>query len=266
MITLKAKVQLTPPEELEKEMLRRWPTLDGYTAHMRQLNLAWPRWCYLPMSVSLALATHGLDKHFAELYLKEIGTDIIYKLSAIIPWRIEKRIYMFDKTFARHIQRPVLNVSEVVSALKKIPSPCVYISEPPGLDNCQGVFCFLDSQRDRPETVELRLHYLFADGTVIAVYTVLDPDHILRFRAEDEQDKVKAQLCKDNAYSHLCMLMYLCEENTDIVRFTSRLRTIKRGGLALAVHPDVYHVGYETGIALRKKAAQIRAGEPARSD
>lgn len=248
-------MQLTPPEKLEKEMLRRWPTLDGYTVHMRELRSSWPEWCYLPMSVSLALVTHGADKHFAELYLEQIGVDTIYKLSAIIPWRLDKRIYIFDRTFSRQIQRPAPAVSEIISALIKLPSPCVYISDPPGLDKCKGVFCFLESQQDRPEMMELRLHYLFEDETLATVYAVLNPQRPLVIRASDDQDKSRAQSCKDVALAHINMLMYLCGDNPDIVR-VDKPRTIERSGLKLAVRPDIYRVGFETGMMLRKKAAK----------
>lgn len=253
---MKLKVQLTPPERLEKEMLHRWPTLDGYTAHMRELKESWPEWCYVPMSVSLALATYGADEAFAKLYLEQIGTDNIYKLSAIIPWRIEKRIYIFDRTFSRQIQRPHLDADKLISALPNIPAPCVYISEPPGLDECQGVFCFLESQKDRPDTMEVRLHYLFEDDTIVALYAVLNPGRPVIFKGSDEQNKSKVWLCKESAITHMTMLLYLCDDNPDIVRYNPRNRTIDKGGLKVAAYPDIYRVGFEIGGALRKKATE----------
>ena len=163
------QMKLSAPERLEKKILKLYPTLDEYTAFMLEAKekVGWPDWCYLPMSASFALVTNGAEPPFAQMYMQNAGYGEMLALSAIIPWRLHKPVYRFDKSvLIDSNELPALSGS----LLHRMPYPGIYLEDSFGIDGCCGVFIFLEWDAKDPEITELRAHYLFADGKIIPIY------------------------------------------------------------------------------------------------
>lgn len=250
---------LTPPEILEREIIKTHPDLDEFIAELIKLKdeLQWPDWCYLPMSVSYAIITNGAEEAFAKRYMANLGVSHLHKMSAIIPWRLNKAIYDFDEGLIKNILNQDCD-NVLAAAVQKMPYPCVYISNPPEIENCAGVFFFLDWERQYPEMMELRGHYLFNDGSMIGVAHAWKNDkEKLSFEPNTNYDKPqngdllskveinrkRYKQCQTMFPKHTNLLLYLCSENTDIVRSGIEPKKRGKGKIKTAAHPDVFIVG-----------------------
>lgn len=261
---------LTPPERLERDMLQAFPDLDALTADMLTLKgqVGWPDWCYLPMSAAFAIVTGGADKAIAQRYIAATGMDTFRRLATVIPWRLAKVVYRFDPALTDELTRDDGNPLDApVELLTRLPYPCVYIEHPPGLDNCDGVFAFLEWDERYPDAVELRLHYLFGDGALICIHhhyadnkTKLYQDMALNNArlarvigdaiAEDGGD-ARYEACARASFAHINMLLYLCSEEPDVIRDAPQPRQRGRGAVKSAAWPDVVRVGGYIGSVIR---------------
>ena len=254
-----SKTKLTPPEIIEAEMLKSFPDLDNFTAHMLNAKEEnpWPDWCYLPMAASYAIVTKGADEKFAQRYMVNLGYGSFLKLSAIIPWRKSKRIYTFDEGLMERIQDEPTDIT--AENLHAIPCPCVYIERPaPYIDDCEGVFFFLEWDYRYPEATEIRAHYLFSDGMVKSIYDQLTPNHtklaidIMRNNARTAKnvdvgegtplDMKRFKSCRDAFPKYTQLLGYLCSGKAHIEHMGEEPRQRRRGQLMVASHIDRIHV------------------------
>ena len=230
--------QLTAPELLEKKFLRDYPDLDGYMAFMLANKSAapWPDWCFLPMSVSYALLTDAEDEQFARQYMKALGVRYLLGLSALMPWRMDKVIYRFDES--------VKPEEDFVWTNQPIPHHCVYIANPPGVDGCEGVFFFMEWDRNYSRLANLRAHYLFSDGTIKPVdrWYPLSPVPKSRDSMEGESlDVMRYNQCRAGFPKHLKLLQHICSGKAVLKREAPEPK--KKGKqLAVAARVDIIDV------------------------
>ena len=235
---MKTKSQLTAPEVLDRELSKSYP-LTEYTAMMlnEKETVGWPDWCYLPMSVSFALITHGdPDEHKASRFIQMMGISNLLKMSAILPWRVDKAIYEFTS---------LDNIQDEFTRLKCVlPYPCVYITNPPGVDDCDGVFFFWEWDSKYPGYANIRGHYLFADGTMKAVDKWFPKSPVRESEGISDElrlDVLRYNQCKSGFDFHLKMLAYICRWDASIERIG--VESKRRGDvLAIASRPNRFRV------------------------
>lgn len=272
-------VKLTPPERLEKRLLLSYPDLDSLTERMlgAKNEMGWPDWCYLPMGASYAIVTQGAEVGIAQRLMAASGIGDLEALSAVIPWRLHKVIFRFDPEFADEITRQDTVPGDIPAALlQHMPYPCVYIQDPPGVDQCEGVFVFLEWDHRYPDAMELRMHYLFSDQRIVQLfYQFTDDQETLaaRFAAnneetfrkfakdlplQDEKELARWRQCVENMPRHLSMLVYLCSDEPDFSRTADVPRRRGRGAVKTAGYPDRVEVGSYIGGVIRmgRKAAE----------
>lgn len=266
----------TAPDRLEREMLAKYPDLDERIS--RSLNAdgpRWPNWCYLPMTDSYSIVTGAAEERVA-MYLMTAAERMadLRKLAAIIPWRVAKPIYRFDADLAAELMDSADDSRIPAEVLIRLPYPCVFIEHPPGVDDCEGVFAFLEADERYPEALELRLHYLFSDGRMQIAYIQYDlagRDSSV-FAAKRAAENVKSMrklgertLESDNGpeayrraaqidaykYGHINMILYLCADDPDLHRSAPIPR--QRGPRKdVAAYSDVIDVGIEQGAIIRR--------------
>ena len=273
----------TAPELLERRLLDQYPDLTEQTARMLGVKLeeAWPDWCYLPMGAAFSIASQGAERSIALRFaLNDTDFAETYRaLAAIIPWRLYKCVYRFDSDLAAELMELSVEPDNVpTEVLLHMPYPCVFIADPPGIDGCIGVFFFWDWDGRHPDSMELRQHYLFSDGTVEAAFIVIGSkaDNIFaqeyaedvelqeavsstgqdaflrglrRARATDRHIQIQ-----QNSMKHLNLLLYLCSDEPDITEKGSEpVRKGKTVQVAAYTHP--YEVGNYVGSVIRKARA-----------
>lgn len=277
---------LLPPERLEQRILLKYPRLIEHVEHMLGMKdeLHWPDWCYLPMSASHAITTMGAERDFAYRILAANGLQDMQAMSAIIPWRLHKAIFRFDPDLQSElIEQTTLPEDIPAVLLEHMPYPCVYIANPPGVKECDGLFVFLEWDERYPDAMELRMHYLFNDDMIIPLY----------YQFTDDRQSLAARMAENNAeiyrkvageveagiphalsrYSdciasmpnHLSMLVYLCSEEPDFVRTADVPRPRGRGRYRSPNWSDQVQVGSYIGSVIRMGRTQRQAqsdGEP----
>ena len=268
---MKKRNDISAPEKLEKNLLKIFPTLDEDEQSMLLVKdeAPWPDWCYLPMAASTAIATRGAEEEFVSRYILNTGIDLLWKISTILPWRLNKVIYRFDEDLAKELTENSVDVENVpVDILFRLPFPCVYIENPTGAEHCDGLFCFLEYDYRYPNTVELRMHYLFSDGDMICIFHqwTNDKDKLfneMSLNAAKMEEKVRGSNFGYNKsekfveYSelskkHLNLLLYLCSDEPDLERRNPIPRKRSRGNTVFAAYADKIEVGSYIGSVIRK--------------
>lgn len=263
---------ITPPERLERRLLRDYPDLTAQTERMLDAkpDLHWPDWCYLPIAASYAIVTEGADDGIAQRYMASQGLDDLEAMSAIIPWRLHKVIYRFDPDLAAELTaRETLPGDIPAALLEHMPYPCVYIASPPGVDGCDGVFAFLEWDQRYPEAMELRMHYQFADDTIVQLYYQFASDRAAlaeRFAANngetlrkiaadagvtDEATLTRWRQCVESMPRHLSLLVYLCSDEPDLTRAADVPRRRGSGRVRTPNWADKIDVGSYIGSTIR---------------
>lgn len=268
---MKKRNDISAPERLEKNLLKIFPTLDEDEQNMLLVKdeAPWPDWCYLPMAASTAIATRGAEEEFVSRYILNTGIDLLWKISAILPWRLNKVIYRFDNDLASELTENSVDVENVpVDILFRLPFPCVYIEKPIGANHCTGLFCFLEYDYRYPDVVELRMHYLFDDESMICIFHQWTNDrenlfNEMSLNAAKMEEKVRGSRLdykgseKFIEYSelskkHLNLLLYLCSDEPDITRNNPIPRQRSRGKTVFAAYADKIEVGSYIGSVIRK--------------
>lgn len=275
VMVMKKKYELTAPEVLEKEILERFPDLDDLTSRMlgAKEEMGWPDWCYLPMSASHAIATGGAERRIAMNILQIDRLETYRRLATVIPWRLHKIVCKFDEELAKELTDKDAEPQDIpVELLHHMPWPCVYIPDPPNMPEAAGVFFFLEWDERYPTATELRIHYLFKSGKMIATYLHWDHDREGLMERMAHNDEVLARekskitydaemdrlcaLCLQHVREHLNLLVYLCSEEPDFERSQPIPRKRGRGAVKSASYPDRIEVGTRIGSAIRKSRQQ----------
>jgi hypothetical protein len=271
VIDVKRIYETTPPEQLEKTVLRAYPDLDSSVSRMLGLKdeMHWPDWCYLPMAGSYAIVTGGADIEIARRYMAHSGKDMYMAMSAVIPWRLYKAIYQFDDDLTRELLNSSGSPMDAPAELiQHMPYPCVFIMHPPGIDDCAGVFCFLEWDYRYPDATELRMHYLFDDGMVVPLFHQWTDKRALLFEKMNADNQKLARIltdlpdtpsretdrfmqCVENTFDHIQLLLYLCSEEPDISRRSPVPRRRGRSSVHTASYPDKIDVGAYIGSVIR---------------
>jgi hypothetical protein len=267
---------MTAPDRLEREMLAKYPDLDERIS--RSLNAdgpRWPSWCYLPMADSYSIVTAAAEERVA-MYLMTAAERMydMRRLAAIIPWRVAKPIYRFDADLAAELMTGAGDSRIPAQVLMRLPYPCIFIEHPPGVDDCEGVFAFLEADERYPEALELRLHYLFSDGRMQIAYIQYDlagrDSSVFAARQAAEYAKSmrrlggrtldsddgpdagrRADQIDAHKYGHINMLLYLCADEPDLRRSAPVPR--QRGPrIDVAAYSDVIDVGTAQGVIIRR--------------
>lgn len=268
---MKKTSAVTPPERLEGYLLRAYPTLEEITEWMlgRKESVRWPEWCYLPMAASYGIVSGGADIPIAKRYVSN-NLNYLEAMSAILPWRLHKVIFRFDPDLTDELTaKDTLPEDIPASLLFHMPYPCVFIAEPPGVDDCDGVFFFLEWDHRYPQAVELRAHYLFSDDRIVYLYYQYADDRAAlasEFNKNVEKtirevgntaaidrdfDPIRWRQCMDNMPKHLSMLVYLCSDEPDISRRSEVPRRRGRGVIKTPNWPDKVDVGRYIGSTIR---------------
>lgn len=273
----------TVPDRIEKELLAKYPNLDRDVQkflNSAPSDLSWPDWCYLPMTASYTIVTNGADEIFAKRAITNYLMDDLQYMSAIIPWRVGKPVYRFDADFEEELMNCGSEKEKFpVELLFRMPYPGLFIEKPYGMkDVCEGLFFFLEYDLRYPNVVELRMHYVFKDGTISGMYFQYDRNNAditlysEKRKAEALKDlaicgfprmRVKManiDIMMDNYMRHLNYLLYLCSEEPDITRRTPMPRTKSKG---VAAYSDKIEVGNQTGAVLRTARQTTRASNSA---
>lgn len=266
----------TAPDRLEHEMLAKYPDLDERIS--RSLNAdgpRWPSWCYLPMGDSYSIVTGAAEERVA-MYLMTAAERMadLRKLAAIIPWRVAKPIYRFDPDLAAELMDSADDSRIPAEVLIRLPYPCVFIEHPPGVDDCEGVFAFLEADERYPEALELRMHYLFIDNKIhvaVVQYDLTGRDSSIfaakmavenaksmrklggRTLEDDYTTEVEQRVSQIDKYKcgHINMILYLCADDPDLHRSAPIPR--QRGPRKdVAAYSDVIDVGTEQGAIIRR--------------
>lgn len=275
---------LTPPERLEKYLLRTYPALDANIESMLTAKdeMHWPNWCYLPMGASYAIVSNGAEDGIAQRYIANRGLNDLEAMSAIIPWRLHKVIYRFDPDLTAELTAQDTLPGDIPAALlQHMPYPCVYIANPPGVDGCDGVFAFLEWDHRYPQAMELRMHYQFFDDRIVQLFYQYADDHdalASQFAANnastarklaneagvtDEVTINRWQQCVDQLPKHLSLLVYLCSDEPDISRQSDVPRRRGRGVVKTPNWPDKIDVGHYIGSVIRlNRNIQAAPSEP----
>ena len=275
---------LLPPERLEKLILAAYPTLTENVENMLGLKneLHWPDWCYLPMSASYAIVTRGAERDLAIRYMAASGMQDMQAMSAVIPWRLNKAIFHFDPDLQAELTEQTTAPDDIPAVLlEHMPYPCVYIANPPGVKDCDGVFVFLEWDERYPAAMELRMHYLFRDDAVIPLYYQYADDQA-SLTAKMAQDNVEIyrkvsremgggdpltlerySACLDHVARHLSMLVYLCSDEPDLTRTADVPIPRGRGRYKAPNWSDQIQVGSYIGSVIRMGRAQRQAESPA---
>lgn len=78
--------EIAAPQRLEMEMVSKYPKLDAYITSLRQIDMSWPSWCYLPMSASEAIVSVGNGILTPGFHVHNfLRFQDFLKLSAVIP-------------------------------------------------------------------------------------------------------------------------------------------------------------------------------------
>lgn len=266
----------TAPDRLEREMLAKYPDLDERIS--RSLNAdgqRWPSWCYLPMTDSYSIVTAAAEERVA-MYLMTVSERMadLRKLAAIIPWRVAKPIYRFDPDLAAELMDSADDSRIPGDVLMRLPYPCVFIEHPPGIDDCDGVFVFLEADERYPKSLELRMHYLFGDNKIhvaVVQYDLSERDRSIfaakmavenaksmrklggRTLEDDYTTEVEQRVSQIDKYKcgHINMILYLCADDPDLHRSAPIPR--QRGPRKdVAAYSDVIDVGTEQGAIIRR--------------
>ena len=278
---------ITAPERLEKKMLQSYPNLDELTERMLELKgeMHWPDWCYLPMAASYAIVTGGAEDGIAQRYLANRGVGDLEALSALIPWRLHKVIFRFDPDLTAELTAQDTLPGDIPAALlQHMPYPCVYIADPPGVDDCDGVFAFLEWDYRYPQAMELRMHYHFCDDSIVQLFHQFTDDRETldnQFAANnaatarkiaheagvfDENTINRWRQCVEALPRHLSLLVYLCSDEPDTSRQSDVPRRRGRGAVKTPNWADRVDVGYYIGSVIRMNRAinhaQAEASEP----
>lgn len=267
---MKKKFAVTAPEKLEKEMLQKYPNFEQQLLQFLPLKdeLNWPDWCYMPMAASYAIVTNGADVPIAMQYMSNVGMEDFRKLAAIVSWRLHKIIYRFDPDLAEELMHQTSSSDVPVSIVHHMPYPCFFIEGDLGIEDCEGFFAFLEWDERYPDATELRMHYLFKDGSLESIYFHWDDDlqGLFSKQAEDQArvmsklhslPKVRTthmQEIVDNAKFHMNLVLYLCSDEPEV---KETVPTPRRRGeyVPAASYPDIWEVGNYIGIVIRKQRA-----------
>lgn len=227
--------EIAAPQRLEMEMVSKYPKLDAYITSLRQIDMSWPSWCYLPMSASEAIVSVGNGILTPGFHVHNfLRFQDFLKLSAVIPWRIDKHIYVFDDVLASCAMQKLWKEKNIKTEdLFQIPNQCVYVNNPPGVNGCAGLFFFLEYDLRFPTEVELRLHYLFQNGNMDAKHFVWSSDlDTLAERARREDEITRANISgnelpedfaegivvsDETAEKHVGLLLYIIENQNAII-------------------------------------------------
>ena len=268
---MKRIYEITPPEALEKNVLSAFPDLDANVENLMNAkeDLPWPDWCFLPMAASYAIVTSGAEIPFAKRYMANAGIDMLRAVSAIVPWRLHKIIYRFDRDLADELMQKDSTPENIpAEVLHHMPYPCIYIENPPGLeDDFNGLFCFLEWDYRYPNATELRMHYLAKNGSVVGLYLQWDDNKAMlnakmALNAQKLINEIKTSpisgitekqytQCVAHVYRHLNLLLYLCSDEPDTERRNPIPRRRGNGKIQVASYPDTIDVGTYIGSAIR---------------
>lgn len=260
----------------EKYLLERYPRLDEFIPRMMGMKddpeTTYPDWCYLPMSASYAIVTNGADVGIAQRYMGNIGMSDFHIMSAIIPWRVGRPVYRFDDALAEELMQTEADEDDVpADVLKSLPFPCVCIEHPQGLPECECLYAFLEYDYRYKDTIELRMHYAYADE-MVGLYLQWTPNRPSLNRVmmmDDLRNSKHANApenfghfgeCYDIVRKHVNLVLYLCSNEPDIKRSSPIPRV--RGAdnrQKIAAYPDKIDVGTYIGAAIRTARAESRA-------
>lgn len=274
--------EITPPERLEKKLLASYPTLNADVENMLRLKdeVKWPDWCYLPGSASYAIVSGGADIRIAQRIVAN-NLDTYEAMCAILPWRLHKVIYRFDPDLVKELtEQDTLPQDIPAELLLHMPYPCVYIANPPGLDDCDGVFCYLEWDYRYPDAIELRMHYHFADDKIVFLfyqYTNNRAALVSQFAKNVQKtarelagnidlpdiDLYRWDQCIQQASKHMSMLVYLCSDEPDISRKSDVPRPRGRGAVKTPNWADKVDVGHYIGNTIRKGREEQQHAESA---
>ena len=127
---MKKKTPIYPPLALLKKTTARYPDI------WRKLELAhasnsvdnvspWQRWCYVPISVTLAAAA-DIDKP-ADLDSWCLTAEAASVLAALAPWRLSKEVFVFDPEIQQLLFSQSGDLQITPDSLLKLPYHCFYI-------------------------------------------------------------------------------------------------------------------------------------------
>lgn len=228
------------------------------------------------MSASFTLVTHFKDEPTPERFM-----PVLLKLSSIVPWRVGKPVYRFDPDLAAELMDCPDDNRIPANVLMRLPYPCVFIERPPGIDECEGLFVFLEADERYPDALELRMHYLFSDGTIEGRFFLYDlsgrdgsvfdarlaeedrqgmskPGYTPPVSSPESEERMK-QIC-GHIHGHINMVLYLCADESDTQR-TSPIPRRRGPRRDVASYSDVIDAGREQGAIIRRarQAAQSHA-------
>ncbi len=236
----------------------------------------WPDWCFCPMAMAYAIASHGAPVHAPPPDMLHVAA-----LAAMAPWRMSQVIYQFDPELAESlVTTPVDKIpTEVVYGL---PQWCVYVDttnlELPTVGPIAGFFAHLeyDVNQHHPE---LRLLVDMGSDNLLGMAPM--PLHIDKptlveaiQRTKDEArrhavnqgftmalgeiDRIGEQESIDAIAPLLSLVLYLCSDQPDTDRRPpdnpSPVKTRRGWKLFPASNPTEIRVGANIGAKIRSAA------------
>lgn len=279
------KQPVYPPLALLKKTTARYPDI------WRKLELAhasnsvdnvspWQRWCYVPISVTLAAAA-DIDKP-ADLDSWCLTAEAASILAALAPWRLSKEVFVFDPEIQQLLFSQSGDLQITPDSLLQLPYHCFYIQFAGAFDlcgnNCHGVFVHLE---DNPEDniSELCLLYLLSDARTASQLIRLDADTIdesIRINHEsamrvvepgrdDLLQQVHTEAAQSDALAEalrctLQLVLYLCAQNAEITSSPEQASHTKRSSAGVIVdrYAEIrkWDVGIRVGNAVRNYRRQ----------
>jgi len=241
----------------------------------------WPEWCYLPLAASFAIISAEAARQKAPIHL--VASDV-GNLGAIIPWRMTKGIYKFDKELLDALWTTPLDGDLPVELFFRLPEWCCYIDIE--TEHCRGFFVYLEHDANSGHQ-ELRFSFVSKEGPLVSYPLHLKKEGVIsgvksamEFSVRNAAgipgaDKLIKELATDEKMSmsaefiapYVSIVLYLCSVNADIHNYKNpqekpahqKPKKTKNG---LRYFPadktQEYRVGSAIGGAIRRyRASQV---------
>ncbi len=236
----------------------------------------WPDWCFCPMAMAYAIASHGAAVHMPPPDMLHVAA-----LAALAPWRMSQIIYQFDPTLADSlVTTPVDKIPTEV--IYRLPQWCIYVDvtnlDLPTVGPIIGFFAHLEHDVNQHHP-ELRLLVdmgsddllrmapvpLHIDKPTLAEAIKVTKDEAKRqaidqgrTMAMEQIDRIDDNEVIDAITPLLSLVLYLCSDQPDTDRqLPDNPRPVKtRRGWKLfpASSPTEIRVGATIGAKIRSAA------------
>jgi hypothetical protein len=276
---MKKHIDMPPQQvvrEIGKEIPNVWEQVKIFRAGKGKDLPDWPDWCYVPMAVSVAIATHGNDSLLPQASLARLNPAVI---TAAAAWRITQGIYRFDADLYNTLTSQTLDGNLPCDVLKRLPEWCVYIETIPDKETAKagkpyivGFWCHLEKdQNDGRE--ELRFVFFWNNGNLTQLPIHLGDwsldKGIKKFlkEAKKQASRVGKTISAKpdgmpNPSPYIQLVLYLCADNADLPAVPQHPKTrVRQSGQAdVARRPRVWDVGLRIGSSIRRYRNQQVGG------